>query len=112
VVAALFAVSLVAWPLMGAIPQEATAPALVITGILMLDIVATIDASTPEGMVPPLLMMLVSVVTSDLMMALCLGCFAYSLIVIARRQWQALTPMVIGLDAILGIYLVLMNVTG
>jgi len=112
VVAVLFAVSLVAWPLIGAIPQEATAPALVITGILMLDIVATIDASTPEGMVPPLLMMLVSVVTSDLMMALCLGCFAYSLIVIARRQWQALTPMVIGLDAILGVYLVLMNVTG
>jgi len=111
VVAALFAVSLVAWPLIGAIPTEATAPALLITGILMLDIVATIDTSKPEGMVPPLLMMLVAVVTSDLMMSLCLGCFVYTLIVVARRQWQALTPMVIGLDAILGVYLVLMNAT-
>jgi AGZA family xanthine/uracil permease-like MFS transporter len=111
VVAFLFAASLVAWPLIGAIPPEATAPALVITGILMLDIVATVDMSKPEGMVPPLLMMLVSVVTSDLMIALCLGCFAYTLIAAARRQWQALTPMVIGLDAILGIYLILMNTT-
>ena len=63
-------------------------------------------------MVPPLLMMLVTVVTSDLMMALCLGCFSYSLIVAAKRQWQALTPMLIGLDIVLGLYLIVMNVTG
>jgi AGZA family xanthine/uracil permease-like MFS transporter len=112
VVAALFALAIVAWPLIVAIPPEATAPALVITGILMLDIVATIDVSAPETMVPPLLMMLVTVVTSDLMMALCLGCFAYTLIAAARRRWQALTPMLVGLDIILGLYLAVMNATG
>ena len=112
VVAAMFAVALVAWPLISAIPPEATAPALVITGILMLDIVATIDVSTPEAMVPPLLMMLVTVVTSDLMMALCLGCFSYTLIAAARRRWQVLTPMLIGLDIVLGIYLAVMSSTG
>ena len=112
VVAALFAVALVAWPLIGAIPTEATAPALVITGILMLDVIAAIDVTVPEDMVPPLLMMLVTVVTSDLMMALCLGCFSYTLIVIARRRWQALTPMLVGLDAVLALYLIAMSATG
>jgi adenine/guanine/hypoxanthine permease len=112
VVAFLFAFALVAWPLIGAIPPEATAPALVITGILMLDIVASIDASKPEAMIPPLLMMLVTVVTTDMMMSLCLGCFSYSLIVIVRRQWQALTPMLIALDVILSLYLILTSATG
>lgn len=112
VVSALFALALVAWPLIGAIPTEATAPALVITGILMMDIVAEIDVATPEAMIPPLLMTLVTVVTTDLMMALCMGCFSHTLIAAARRRWQALTPMVLGLDAILALYLIVMNATG
>ncbi len=112
VVAVLFAVALVAWPLIDAIPTEATAPALVITGILMLDVISAIDVTAPEAMVPPLLMMLVTVVTSDLMMALCLGCFSYTLIVLARGRRQALTPMLIGLDAVLAIYLIVMSATG
>jgi AGZA family xanthine/uracil permease-like MFS transporter len=112
VVAAMFAVTLVAWPLIAAIPTEATAPALVITGILMLDVVSTIDMTAPETMVPPLLMMLVTVVTSDLMMALCFGCFSYTLIAAARGRRRMLTPMLIGLDVVLVVYLIVMSVTG
>lgn len=110
VTASLFGLTLFLWPLMTIIPPEATAPALILVGLLMLDVVRTIDVSTPESMMPPLLMLLVAVVTTDLMMSLCLGCFSYTLIAIGRRRWSALTPMLIGLDAALALYLVLAGV--
>lgn len=109
VVAGLFGVTLFFSPLISVIPLEATAPVLVLVGILMLDVVRTIDPSTPEAMIPPCLMMLVTVVTTDLMMSLCLGCFSYTLIVIGRRRFEALTAMLIGLDAVLLLYLILMD---
>jgi AGZA family xanthine/uracil permease-like MFS transporter len=107
VVAALFGLSLFFWPLIGVIPAQATAPALVMVGVLMMEGIRDLDTSRPENAIPPLLILLITVVTTDLMMGLAIGCFVYSLIVLATRQWQKLTSMLIGLDVIFIIYIII-----
>jgi AGZA family xanthine/uracil permease-like MFS transporter len=107
VTAGLFGVALVFWPLISAIPPLATAPALLLVGLMMLEGVGQIDFSRPEDAVPPVLLMVVTVVTTDLMMALVCGVLSYSLIVVATRQWRKLTPMLLALDAILSLYAVI-----
>lgn len=70
---------------------------LVVVGLLMLRGLAEPDTSVPENALPPLLI----ATTTNLMIALCWGCFVYTLIVVARGQIRKLTPMLIGLDVTL-----------
>ncbi len=107
VVAVLFGFSLFLWPLVSVIPAQATAPALVMVGVLMMEGIRDLDTSRPENSIPPLLILLITVVTTDLMMGLAIGCFVYSLIVFSTRQWQKLTPMLIALDFIFIIYIII-----
>lgn len=107
VVAVLFGFSLFLWPLIGIIPAQATAPALVMVGVLMMEGIRDLDTSRPENAIPPLLILLITVVTTDLMMGLAIGCFVYSLIVLATRQWQKLTAMLLTLDVIFIIYIII-----
>ena len=107
VTAALFGVTLVFWPLVSAIPPLATAPALIVVGLLMLEGIGQIDFSRPEEAVPALLTMLVTVVTLDLMMALVTGALSFSLIAAATRQWRKLTPALLAIDAVLALYAVI-----
>lgn len=109
VVAALFGLSLFFWPVIAVIPPQATAPALVLVGVLMMEGIRDIDTSCPENAIPPILILLLVVVTTDLMMGLASGCFVYTLIVLATRQWRKLTPMLLAVDAVLMLYVVLIN---
>ena len=109
VVAILFGLSLFLWPLIAIIPAQATAPALVLVGVLMMEGIRDLDTAAPEDAIAPILILLLVVVTTDLMMGLSSGCFVYTLIVLARRQWHKLTPMLLGVDAVLILYIVLMN---
>jgi adenine/guanine/hypoxanthine permease len=106
-VAALFAVSLFLWPLLAYIPAQATAPTLLIVGVLMLEGVLEIDLSKAENVFPTLLIIILTACTTDLLMSLATGCFLYTLIVAAKRQWQSLTPILIGLDAVFVVYIAL-----
>ena len=110
VVAALFGVSLFFWPLIAAVPPEATTAALVIVGVLMMGGVRDIG-NRPEDATAAILIMLVVVTTTDLMMGLCTGCFAYTLVVLATRTWSRITPMLLCIDAILLCYVVLITST-
>ena len=111
VVATLFALSLFFWPVIAIIPPQATAPALVLVGVLMMEGIRDLDTALPENAIPPILILLLVVVTTDLMMGLSSGCFVYTLIVLARRQWAKLTPMLLAVDAVLVLYVVLINWT-
>lgn len=97
-VALLFALSTVTWPLLVAIPMVATAPALVVVGALMLQGVADLKTGTAEESMPPLLMVIVTACTTDLMMSMVAGLLTYSAIVIVKRQREAITALLIGLD--------------
>jgi AGZA family xanthine/uracil permease-like MFS transporter len=105
VVAALFGLTLFFGPLLTAIPACATAPVLVMVGLCMLEGLRDLDMSTPENYLPPLIMLLLTACCADLMVALALGCFAYTLMALAQRRWPG--AMMLGLDAVFVLYLAL-----
>jgi AGZA family xanthine/uracil permease-like MFS transporter len=106
VIAGLFALALFLWPLIAIIPPQATAPALVVVGVLMMESIRDIDPAIPESCFPPILTLLVTVCTADLMAGMGSGCFIYTLMVLARRQWSKISPMLLAIDAVFGLYFV------
>jgi AGZA family xanthine/uracil permease-like MFS transporter len=109
VVAALFALTLLISPLIGVIPPQAVAPALVLVGALMLEDITQLDRTKPEIVLPPLLMIIFTVCTLDLMAGLAIGCFSYTLLAVCLRRWQNITLTLVTLDAVFALYLVLRN---
>ena len=107
VIAFLFFICLFLWPLFTIIPAQATAPALVMVGLMMLRGIAELDASCPENWLPPLLITVIIATTTNLMIALASGCLVYTLVVAAQRLWRRLSPILLGLDATLLLYLIL-----
>jgi AGZA family xanthine/uracil permease-like MFS transporter len=87
-------------------------PALVIVGLLMMEGVLDLRTDQPEDFAPAIIILLITVTTSDLMMGMALGCFVYTAIVIARRQWQRLTAMVVVIDVIFVAYMALSTTIG
>ncbi|MEO6921885.1 MAG: NCS2 family permease [Collimonas sp.] len=108
-VALLFGLSLFFAPLITIVPVQATAPVLVLVGFLMMEGLREIDLSRFDTSLPPLLMTLVTVWTSDLMVGMAFGCFAYTLLVAVRQRPQRVTLAVLALDAVFVLYLVLRN---
>ncbi|AEK64143.1 Xanthine/uracil/thiamine/ascorbate permease family protein [Collimonas fungivorans Ter331] len=108
-VAVLFALSLFLAPLITIVPVQATAPALVLVGFLMMEGLREIDLLRLDASIPPLLMTLVTVLTTDLMVGMAFGCFAYTLLVAALRRQQKVTLAMLALDAVFVLYLVLRN---
>lgn len=112
VVAALFAVTLFVSPLISSIPAQAIAPALVLVGALMLFDIRHLDPGAPEESLPPLLMVIFTVCTMDLMAGLAIGCFSYTLFAGSLGQWKKVRPALLLLDAVFVLYLILRNRIG
>jgi adenine/guanine/hypoxanthine permease len=111
VVAVLFALTLLISPLLGAIPMQAVAPALVLVGALMMEDVSQMGRKAEE-VLPPLLMIIFTVCTMDLMAGLAVGCFSHTLLAIGMKQWKKVTAALLVLDAVFALYLVLRNRIG
>lgn len=107
VVAGLFALAWFFWPAIAIVPPQATAPALVMVGLLMMEDLRDIDTSSPELYVPPLLTVLITVVATDLMLGMAAGLFSYTLILVALRRVRELKPILLGLDATFVLYIAL-----
>jgi adenine/guanine/hypoxanthine permease len=107
VVAGLFGAALFFWPLFVAVPPQATAPALVIVGLMMISRIRDVDFSDATASTASLLMLLVTALTSDLMMAIASGLFVYTCLALATGRRALLTPIVLGLDAVFLVYVVL-----
>jgi len=76
----LFALSLFALPLIGAIPTAATAPALIIVGSLMMAHAAEIEWRKPTVAIPSFLTLIMIPLTFSIANGLAFGFVAYSLI--------------------------------
>jgi AGZA family xanthine/uracil permease-like MFS transporter len=107
VVALLFGLSIFCWPVIAAIPPVATTPALVVVGLLMMEGIFDLCTDRPGDFAPGVIIMLITVTTSDLMIGMALGCFTYTAVAIACRQWRSLTAMVLAIDALFIGYLFL-----
>lgn len=106
-VAVLFGAALFFWPLIAVIPPQATAPALVIVGVLMLEGIRTIDPAEPTSSLPPLLTLIVTVCTFNLIAGMATGTFVYSLLLLATGQREKFTPMLLLLNAVFIAYFLL-----
>ena len=82
----LFIAALFLAPLVGAIPNAATAPALIIVGSLMMSAVAEIEWHDPEVAIPAFLTMTAIPLTFSIANGLAFGFTSYALMKIARGQ--------------------------
>ena len=99
-VAALFVVSLFLWPIFVIVPPQATAPALVLVGILMMQGLARIDFSDLMNAIPIVMTLLVTVLTNNLINGMALGTFSYILLTMATGKTREISGVVWGLGVV------------
>jgi AGZA family xanthine/uracil permease-like MFS transporter len=99
-VAVLFAVSLFLWPVIVIVPSQATAPALVLVGILMMQGLTRVDFANLENAIPIVMTLLVTVLTNNLINGMALGTFSFILINLAMGRAKDITGVVWGLGVV------------
>lgn len=96
----LFVAALFLAPLVGVIPQAATAPALIIVGSLMASTMAEIQWSDPEIGVPAFLTMLGIPLSFSIANGLAFGFVAYTLLKLVRGKFRDVNWFVYALTAL------------
>ncbi len=99
-VAGLFGLSLFFWPVFVIIPPQATAPALVLVGVLMLQGLARTDMTDLLNAVPIVLTLLVTVLTNNLINGMALGTLSFIALHLALGRRGAITGVVWALGAV------------
>jgi len=100
VVALGFVLALFLWPVFVIVPGQATAPALVLVGVLMMQGLARIDFSDFMNAVPIVLVLLITVLTNNLVNGMALGTFSYILMNLAVGRGDEITGVVWGLGVV------------
>lgn len=103
-VAAFFVLSLFLWPVLVIIPAQATAPALVLVGIMMMQGLARTDFTDMMNAIPIGLMLITTMLTGNLVNGMALGSIAYILLLVATGQARRISGIVWGLGAVFILY--------
>ena len=96
----LFVAALFVAPLVGPIPDAATAPALIVVGSLMMTVVSEIDWQDAEIAIPAFLTMLAIPLTFSIANGLAFGFSAYTLLKVARGKFREVNWLVYVLTAL------------
>lgn len=96
----LFVAALFVAPLVGAIPDAATAPALIIVGSLMMTVVRDIDWHDAEIAIPAFLTMFAIPLTFSIANGLAFGFTAYTVLKLARGKFREVNWLVYILTAL------------
>jgi AGZA family xanthine/uracil permease-like MFS transporter len=96
----LFVAALFVAPLVGPIPDAATAPALIVVGSLMMTVVREIDWQNAEIAIPAFLTMLAIPLTFSIANGLAFGFSAYTILKIARGKFREVNWLVYVLTAL------------
>ena len=96
----LFVAALFVAPLVGAIPDAATAPALIVVGSLMMTVVRDIDWQDPEIAIPAFLTMFAIPLTFSIANGLAFGFTAYTVLKLARGKFREVNWLVYTLTAL------------
>jgi AGZA family xanthine/uracil permease-like MFS transporter len=99
-VAALFILALFFWPIFVIVPPQATAPALVLVGVLMMQGLAKIDLTDLSNAIPIVLTLLVTVLTNNLINGMALGTLSLILILVATGRAKEISGIVWGLGVV------------
>ena len=96
----LFVAALFVAPLVGPIPDAATAPALIVVGSLMMTVVREIDWQNAEIAIPAFLTMLAIPLTFSIANGLAFGFSAYTVLKVARGKFREVNWLVYVLTAL------------
>ncbi|MGY3234863.1 MULTISPECIES: NCS2 family permease [unclassified Bradyrhizobium] len=99
-VAGFFFLALFFWPIFVIIPAQATAPALVLVGVLMMQGLARIDMSDLGNAIPIVLTLLVTVLTNNLINGMALGTLSYIALEVTVGRRSKIPAMVWGLGVV------------
>jgi adenine/guanine/hypoxanthine permease len=96
----LFVAALFIAPVVGAIPNAATAPALIVVGSLMMGVLSEIEWHDPEVAIPAFLTMLVIPLSFSIANGLAFGFIAFTLLKILRGKFREVNWLVYLLTAL------------
>jgi AGZA family xanthine/uracil permease-like MFS transporter len=96
----LFVAALFIAPVVGAIPNAATAPALIVVGSLMMAVLTEIDWHDPEVAIPAFLTMLTIPLTFSIANGLAFGFTAFTLLKLLRGKFREVNWVVYVLTAL------------
>ena len=100
VVAAFFVLALFFWPVFVIVPPQATAPALVLVGVLMMQGLGRVDLTDLSNAIPIVLTLLVTVLTNNLINGMALGTLSLILILVSTGRAREISGVVWGLGVV------------
>ena len=103
-VAALFALALFFWPIFVIVPPQATAPALVLVGVFMMQGLARVDLGDLSNAIPIVLMLLLTVLSNNLIYGMAFGVLSFILLTVASGRAREISGVVWGLGVIFLIF--------
>lgn len=92
-VSGLFFLSIFAAPIVGLVPTQATAPALVIVGILMSGAFADIEWTDLRNAIPAFFTVIMTVLSYSISNGLAFGFFTYIIVEVALGNWKKIHPI-------------------
>ena len=104
VTALLFFAALFLASLAGTIPNEATAPVLIMVGYFMMTIVRDMNWADPDIGIPALLIILVQPLTFSITNGVGAGFIAYTVIKLLQGKWRDVHPLMLLVSGIFGWY--------
>ncbi|HZO89473.1 MAG TPA: NCS2 family permease [Chthonomonadaceae bacterium] len=100
VVGVLFLVALFFAPLVSVVPAQATAPALIVVGFLMLAHVREIPFERLEESLPAFITLISIPLTYSIARGIGYGFIAYLLLLLARGRWREINPLLVVVSAL------------
>lgn len=94
IISACFVISLFFSPLLAIITPEVTAPALIIVGALMSMEISKINWNRFEAVIPAFITIIMMPLTYSVATGIALGFILYPIIMIARKQYRKIHPLV------------------
>jgi len=106
VIAGGFLTALFFWPLFMIIPPQATAPSLLMVGMMMFQGVRHLDLSNLKESAPAILTFIFALLTGNLINGMAIGTFSYVIMALATGRKRSITPVVWGLCVIFVLFFV------
>ncbi|KXV45157.1 transporter, partial [Gluconobacter japonicus] len=101
-----FLAALFLWPLFMIIPPQATAPSLLMVGMMMFQGVRHLDLSDLRESAPAALTFIIALLTGNLINGMAIGTFSYTAMALATGRGRAIPPVVWGLCVIFILFFV------
>jgi adenine/guanine/hypoxanthine permease len=91
-------------PLAGVVPAVATAPALVLVGLLMMRGIGSLSWNDPADSLPVFLAMIVMPFTYSITNGIGAACISYVVLAVARARWRDVHPLMAVVAAAFVVY--------